>query len=612
MCGIAGMVRPHGTVSEAELLAMGEAIVHRGPDAGGTWISRDGHAGFAHRRLAILDLDPRANQPMVSREGSYTICFNGEIYNYSSLRSRLLSEGVVFRTEGDTEVLLEAWNLWGRDKTLSAIEGMYAFAIHETATGKVTLVRDRAGEKPLVYGTVNGACVFASDLRSFDTLPGFPRPLNHEAIGLYFKFQCVPAPLTVYQGISKVPPGHWVEVVNGVPSQAQPYWRYPAESSPAEKVDLEEILTQEVRRQMGADVPLGAFLSGGIDSSLIVALMQKQTSKKIKTFTVGFEDPGYDESSHARAVAAHLGTDHHEIRLTAKQLQDAVPTVFKAFDEPFADVSSVPASLIASYARQSVKVALTGDGGDELFAGYNRHQMAARLMKFLALPAGARSMAAKGFSAVNQPVVTRLLSGVWTQPGTKLSKLEKLFRSEGVDSYYDNLRTTWPADMLVHKSGANHLSAGNLEAIFQQDFNHYLPNDVLTNMDRVCMAVGLESRAPLLGRNVIEASRRFSVSQKMHHGKGKWPLREILYRHVPRPLVERPKSGFSVPIGGWLRGELKDWAFDTLQSMNDDIIDKSKVLAAWDRHQKGEEMTSRIWSVLCWQSWYLSRAHAKE
>lgn len=643
MCGIAGFWRPSGLDegSAARLEAMTRAIARRGPDAAGAWIDRDRGVALGHRRLAVIDLSESGAQPMASADGRYTIVYNGEIYNFQDLRVRLEEEGAAprWRGHGDTEVLLAAISAWGIDLALAAVNGMFAFALWDRQTGQLTLARDRMGEKPLYYGWAGQGAqrtlLFASDLAALHACPACERTIDDRAVALLFRFGHIPDPWSIYAGISKLRPGTCVTLAADGSENARAYWDSLTEYAHAagegrftgtaeDAVDrLEEILGRAIMRQAEADVPLGTFLSGGIDSSTVTALLQKHSAQPVKSFSIGFTENTYDESPHARAVARHLGTEHHELIVSPEHVQNSIPLLPGIYSEPFADSSQLPTFLVAQMARGEVTVALSGDAGDELFAGYNRYVYANSTWPCLRLiPRPLRALAGRGMTAVSpggwDALLARPLAGRMVGVGEKLHKAADVLASADGDALYKALLDVNRSSnaYLRHPSACDGFEGRALDRIahlplpdrmMAMDAIHYLPGDILTKVDRAAMAVSLETRVPMLDVEVMRFAWSLPVSLKLREGLSKWPLRQVLYRHVPRALLERPKQGFGVPIHAWLRGPLRPWAeaqlFGNSQPL-DDYFDPAAVTGLWQRHLSGaENCQHQLWPILMFQAW---------
>jgi asparagine synthase (glutamine-hydrolysing) len=603
---------------------------------------------------------------MMSCSGRLVIAFNGEIYNHQDLRVQLSADGGVFAWRGhsDTETLLAGFEKWGVEATLKRCAGMFAFALWDSHTKTLTLARDRIGEKPLYYGWSGGFFLFGSELKALRACPGFNPVVCRDALRQYLRFNYVPSPLSIYEDIYKLEPG-CILIVEGVPPSEAPdgclrpgdtyesarilrWWALKERvetdvdtaSSEAESVTkLESLLMEAVNSQSSADVPLGAFLSGGVDSSAIVALMQNEAQTQggdpVKTFTIGFDESGFDESKHARAVAQHLGTEHHETRVTSQMAREVIPTLPWMYDEPFADSSQIPTYLVCKAARQHVTVALSGDAGDELFGGYNRYLWAPCIWNRLHhLPSPARQLLTKLLVAVPLALWDRLGSPFVGSPngvvrlGEKLHKLsEAIDGAAGLDDVYANLLSTWsdPASLVINDNRARTLSKSRVlstllndplpspgldEPSFKmmyQDMVTYLPDDILCKVDRAAMACSLETRVPFLDHRVLEFAWQLPLHMKIRGNVGKWALRQVLYKHVPKELIERPKAGFAVPIGHWLRGPLRDWAEDLLNEVrlrSEGYLEPAPIRKVWKEHLSGtRDHTGRLWTVLMFQAW---------
>jgi asparagine synthase (glutamine-hydrolysing) len=639
MCGIAGYWDDRGLPNQAlqVLQRMTSAIAHRGPDDAGEACDESSGLAIGHRRLSIIDLSPTGHQPMVSSSSRYRIVYNGEIYNFRELRAELQGAGASFRGTSDTEVLLEAFEHWGLLPTLKRIAGMFAFALWDNETRSLHLVRDRVGEKPLYYGFMDGVLLFGSELKALRQHPSWDASIDRGALALYLRFSYVPAPHTIYAGVRKVRPGTMVTFRGGREPEEQQYWSAmqvaergmldPLELSEAALIDAcEERLSQTISEQMISDVPLGAFLSGGIDSSLVTALMQAQSAGRVKTFTIGFPIAAYNEATHARAVAAHLGTAHTELIVSPAEALDVIPSLPAMYDEPFADSSQIPTYLVARMARAHVTVSLSGDGGDEVFGGYNRYLWGNRLRRGAQLiPRGVRGAIADGIRAVSPArwdSIFGSFGSVFTRgvtiPGDRLHKLAGLLTADTADELYGRLTAQWmnPAEVsrgavepeyLLKDSAGTLPSSAFTERMMYLDMMTYLPDDVLVKVDRATMAASLESRAPFLDHRVIEFAARVPQRYKIRRGTTKWLLRQVLYRHVPRAVVDRPKMGFGVPIEHWLRAELRDWAEDLLsvdRLKSDGFFDPTPIRAKWDEHQSGRRNWQHVlWNILMFQAW---------
>jgi asparagine synthase (glutamine-hydrolysing) len=661
MCGIAGVWR--GRAGEAIPLApvataMSDAIRHRGPDDSGVWCDNKAGIAFGHRRLSVVDLSPAGHQPMSSGSSRFVMVFNGEIYNHAELRQHpdIRAAGYFWRGHSDTETLLCCFEVWGVRRTLCETVGMFALALWDARESTLYLARDRFGEKPLYYGWVNGNFAFGSELKAIRKIPGFPNRICKESLAQYLRFMYVPAPLSIYEGVYKVEPGCLLSIRGAPPRSAPPqalvadgafdtircdrWWSVAnmVEAGAKEQVpddvaslnELEERLKASVRGQSVADVSLGAFLSGGIDSSTIVALMQLQSIRKVKTFTVAFEDSTFDESPYADAVARHLGTEHHQFMVTAADARAVIPQLPSMYDEPFADSSQIPTHLVCRAARKSVTVALSGDGGDELFGGYNRYLWGPRIWKHVEwLPYRIRRSlgdAVRTISPQNWDRLATIFQGITpgstgvTRLGDKAHKFAvRLQDVRNMDDLYFSLVSEWP---LARGPVRDYMPSGKIERadslpapgiadaqlrMMFRDSITYLPDDILCKVDRAAMATSLETRVPLLDHRVAEFAWRLPISMKIRNGVGKWGLRQILYRHVPRELVERPKSGFAIPIGEWLRGPLRSWAEELLDEERlraEGYLDAELIRNTWAQHLSGRhDWTPKLWSILMFQSW---------
>ena len=634
MCGIAGFLeleRRSGT-HELEALAgaMAATLRHRGPDASGVWADAESGIGFGHTRLSIVDLSPAGAQPMVSSCGRFVIVYNGEIFNAAELRPELEAKGRRFKGHSDTEVIVEACAEWGVQQTATRIIGMFAFAVYDRRDKRLSLVRDRLGIKPLYWGKAGTRLAFASELKAFGALPGWNKKLNRDALASYLRFAYVPAPHSIYRGISKLMPGHIAMIDPTGETRIAPFWTLAdaAERGKADQLDVgdkqacdmfEALLGDAVGRRLVADVPLGAFLSGGIDSSAVAAMMRMKSNAPVRTYSIGFREQGFDEAPHASAVAAHLCTEHTELYVSAKEAQDAIPLMPEIYDEPFADSSQIPTYLLSKLTRQHVTVALSGDGGDELFAGYTRHRFANRIQS---MPPRVAQLLASGLDMAGPAVWDRLFKLVPARRrpsygGDKMKKTAAMLR-EGPQGAYRSLVSAWddpeaivlgarePKGAIFDPELAAALPDG-LDRMQYLDTLTYLPDDILTKVDRASMAVGLEVRVPILDHRIVEFSWRLPSRFKMRGGKGKWLLRQLAYRHVPKALLDRPKSGFAVPIGAWLRGPLCDWAEALLQPARleeSGLLDAAPIRARWEEHLDGRRnWHGSLWTVLMFQAW---------
>lgn len=656
MCGIVGFMgadnrRDAGAV-ESILQRMANAIVHRGPDDAGTWHDAHGHVGFAHRRLSIVDLSAAGHQPMEAASGRYVLCYNGEIYNHQKIRSKLALEGCApsWRGHSDTETLLAAFDAWGIERSLQEAVGMFAIAVWDRRDRVLTLARDRLGEKPLYYGWAQKAgvrsFVFSSELKALRHHPSFDPVVDREALCLLLRHNCVPAPRSIYKDIKKLLPGHVLTVsLASTQPVIKPYWSVisavenglsaPYPGSDAEAIDdLEMLLKQVIGDQMVADVPLGAFLSGGVDSSTVVAVMQSLSSRPIKTFTIGFDESSYNEAQHAFAVASHLGTEHTELYVSPEQALAVIPKLPEVYDEPFADSSQIPTFLVSQLARTHVTVSLSGDAGDELFCGYNRYAWARHLHSPIAkLPRFVRGAAGAAITGISPSRWDSLAAPLMrflpprarhSNIGDKLHKLSRLLEFNSVESLYFALTSHWenPSDVVIGSaepsSTANELRAmssglGPAQAMMMLDLITYLPDDVLAKVDRASMAVSLESRVPFLDHRVVEFAWRLPHHMKFRDGVGKWVLRQVLYRHVPRNLVDRTKMGFGIPLDSWLRGPLREWAeelLDESRMRSEGFFTPEPIRRKWHEHLSGRRnWQHHLWDVLMFQAWLRHSTH---
>jgi asparagine synthase (glutamine-hydrolysing) len=642
MCGICGIISgPSQSRMEDRLWSMSQTLQHRGPDESGVWVSESCTVGLGHRRLAVIDCSSAGKQPMFSKCGRYVLVFNGEIYNYEDIRSEIeRSHQVNWRGHSDTEVLLEAISTWGLVETLKKLNGMFALAVWDLKSRRLLIARDRLGEKPLYYGWCGKQFVFASELKAIASVFKSELQLDNEAVTMFLRFSYIPAPWSIYKGISKLQAGEYLSVDSNCQQIGEPkkYWDlFEAvihgqdnifAGSEEEAVDeLELLLGNSVRRRMLSDVPLGAFLSGGIDSTTIVALMQEQSSSPIKTFTIGSTEQGYNESSFAREIATHIGTDHTELIVEPSQAQEVIPLLPQMYDEPFADSSQIPTYLVSKLARNDVTVALSGDGGDELFGGYNRHFWAPRLWNRMKhIPSPVRS----GLSKMGLQISPRGWNKLIACCGPLCpSELKTGLGGERVHKFLAHLGSTSPKHLYqrlvsVHNDPVQFLLTSQnsgLENItrfdtrnlsFQSemmylDMTTYLPDDILAKVDRASMSVSLETRLPLLDHNLVEFSWSIPMNMKIRDNKGKWLLRQLLYRKVPRAMVDRPKLGFGIPLEHWLRGSLREWAehllsVDALRSSS--IFNPAPIRKTWELHKSGKRNFHHVlWNVITLQAW---------
>ena len=631
---------------------LSRTLSHRGPDDAQVWHDPNGSIWLGHNRLAILDLSNAGQQPMHSSCGRYVIVFNGEVYNHLVIRAQLESDGLApaWRGHSDTESLIEAISAWGLERTLMALVGMFAFALWDSVKKTLTLARDRLGEKPLYFGWAGSGFAFASELKALRAIPGFKSEIDRESLALYMRYGYVPTPYSIYKGVSKLPPGCLL-VCDGHHIESQtlpkykPYWNAIKAAkasmsdcftfdSDVEAVDLlESVLRNSIRDQMIADVPLGAFLSGGIDSSVVVALMQDLAkasgSPLVKTFSIGFDEQAYDEAHHARAVASYLGTEHTELYVSSSEALAVIPRLPHIYDEPFADSSQLPTYLVCEMTKQHVAVALSGDGGDEIFGGYNRYFLAARMWSRISmLPRPARELAGNILRAIpisNWNALYRMLMLVIPKkyqmrlPGEKIHKAGRLFGAADERSLYRGLVSQWdPLDVVLDVIEPNGLLDTDvigiptlIEKMMLLDSVTYMPDDILTKVDRAAMAVSLETRIPFLDHRVYEFAWRLPLEYKVRDGSGKWLLRELLYKYVPQSLVDRPKMGFGVPIDVWLRGPLRDWAemlLDESRLKSEGYFNTKSIRTKWQEHLSGKyNWQHQVWPVLMFQAWLMEQ-----
>lgn len=625
---------------EGIVSAMTDAIVLRGPDDAGAWVDAEGGIALGHRRLSILDLSPLGHQPMLSADGRYVIIFNGEIYNFQDLRAELEKHGHTWRGHSDTEIMLAAFCQWGIVEATKRFNGMFAFAVWDKQDRVLHLGRDRLGEKPLYYGWVGDTFVFASELKCMRAFPGFNAAVDREALTSLLRLCYIPDPLCIYQGFKKLPPAALL-TLKAPSDAAQPgyYWSLPQvvergldnpfRGSDADALaEFESLLQKAVGMRMVADVPLGAFLSGGVDSSLIVAMMQKQSQRPVRTFTIGFHEKQYNEAGFAKDVATHLGTEHTELYVTGEDALNVIPLLPSLYDEPFSDYSQIPTYLVCKMAREHVTVALSGDAGDELFGGYERYDMGRKLWsKFSWMPPAMKKMTAGMLTAVPAGVLNAIGSKVLPKrlrhipAGDKPHKLAEVVAAPGFETLYSNLISHWkqPQDIVI--DGKDPVTAiTDVESWPRvSDFTHrmmhidmetYLPGDILTKVDRAAMGVSLEGRIPLLDTDIIEFAWRIPYHMKVRDGRGKWLMREVLYKHVPKKLIDRPKRGFGIPLEHWLRGPLREWAEDLLSEARlkrEGFFHPAPIRQKWAEHLSGtRNWHFYLWDVLMFQAWHAS------
>ncbi len=613
---------------------MADSLHTRGPDDSGVWSDPAAGVALGFRRLSIIDLSPLGHQPMISGNSRYVLTYNGEVYNFRELRADLEAAGVSFRGHSDSEVVLEGFALWGLEATVRRMIGMFALALWDREKRELHLARDRLGIKPLYWGRQGDLYLFGSELKAFRQHPRFAAEIDRDSLASYMRFAYVPTPHSIYRGVRKLEPGTILTLADGREPKAQTYWcmadvvrqgrAEPLDIGDAEAVDrLDDLLRDAVGRRMVADVPLGAFLSGGIDSSTVVALMQAQSNRPVRSFSIGFHEADFDEAVHAKAVAGHLDTDHTELYVSPERARSVIPMLPRIYDEPFADSSQIPTFLVSELARRHVTVSLSGDGGDELFAGYNRYVLASQIWSSIGwAPAGMRCGVAHALRLLSPESWSRLFSVLPhrlrpAQAGDKIHKLARVLGA-GPDDVYRRLVSQWdPPDRLVpnareHKGAlfdghADNLLPDQLGRMQYLDSITYLPDDILTKVDRASMAVSLEARVPLLDHRVVEFVWRLPKQFKMRNGQTKWLLRRVLDRYVPRNLIERPKMGFGVPIDAWLRGPLRDWAeslLDETRLRQEGFLDPAPIRLSWQEHCSGiRNWHYPLWTVLMFQAW---------
>jgi len=641
VCGFAGFYNKDARFFDSikELKSMGEAIFTRGPDSSGEWIDESGTIGFSHRRLSIVDLSSAGHQPMVSYSRRFTIAFNGEIYNHLELRTKLEEEfsDIIWLGNSDTETILMCFDYWGIQSTIEMSVGMFAFSVWDNQENKLTLCRDRLGEKPLYYGWQDGTFLFGSELKAIKAHHAFRSEINRDSIALLLRHSCIPAPYSIYKGIKKLLPGYLLEIDfdKNITIETQ-YWSLKDIVSKQKNLenikskeevvdDLNKLLTQSIKEQMIADVPLGAFLSGGVDSSTVVALMQSQSDKPIKTFSIGFNEEGFDEAIYAKSIATHLGTDHTELYVSPEDAMDVIPLLADLYDEPFSDSSQIPTFLLAKMTKEHVTVSLSGDAGDELFCGYNRYLLTQQMWGKLSItPMFIRrilssillSVSVSSWSRINKVLPAKFkLSDL----GTKMHKAGKVLTANTVSELYKGLVShcdtpealvigaTEPRTVLNDPIRSPELTS-DIEQMMALDTLSYLPDDILTKVDRACMGVSLEGRVPFLNHKIVEFAWDLPLDYKLNNGTTKWCLKEVLYRYVPKSLIDRPKMGFGIPINSWLRGPLCDWAdklLDEERLIKEGFFESKPIVKMWTEHKLGKrDWQDQLWDVLMFQSWY--------
>jgi len=630
MCGIAGIYsfdRNNHENFENQILNMTNSQTHRGPDSYGIYNFTDINLSFGHRRLSILDLSENGNQPMESPNSRYVITFNGEIYNHLKLREEIVD--VKWRGSSDTETLLACFDSWGFEKTISKISGMFSFGLFDKKEKKLYLSIDRAGEKPLYYSFIQNKLIFSSELKAFNFYNNFKKNIDKDSLATFMKLGYIPAPNTIYKDVYKVEPGTYITIYNNSKHEVKKYWTLDNNHQNKSSYyndkkliinNLEELLIQSINEQMISDVPIGAFLSGGIDSSLITAIMQSLSDKPINTFSIGFVNKDYDESLYSNRVAKYLRTNHHEKIIGPKDCLDIIPKLSQIYDEPFGDSSSMPTYLLSKLAKESVTVSLSGDGADELFGGYERYYRGMAYWRILsAIPIQIRkyirylllSLPANSIDKINNRLFTT------NKLGYKIHKIASSLDARNTKLFLQSLVSYWnDTDNLVINGNCNTtsyhtVSPDNFDDLKSYamfcDFNSYLPGDILTKVDRASMSVGLECRSPYLNKNVIEFSNRLPINYKIRNGTSKWILKKILYKYLPKQFFERPKTGFSVPIDSWLRGPLKSWASELINPKRliiENNLNAKLVEQRWQALLNGEKSYQyQLWNVLIFQQW---------
>ncbi len=647
MCGITGFLNYSLTYGLDDLRAisarMTETLVHRGPDDSGIWCDPGAGIALGFRRLAILDLSPAGHQPMSSADGRYTMIFNGEVYNFAELQTELIGLGHGFRGHSDTEVLLAAVSQWGLESAVRRFNGMFAIALWDGGRRCLHLIRDRVGIKPLYYGWAGTTLIFGSELKALRAHPAFHAEIDRDALALYLRYNYIPTPFSIYRGMYKLTPGCILSIQQGEPPDSQtpsPYWSaveamehnrtHPIRGDEPEAVEaLDALLRHSIGLRMMADVPLGAFLSGGVDSSAIVAMMQTQSSRPVKTFTIGFREADFDEAGYARAIARHLGTEHTELYLTPEETRNVIPLLPSLYDEPFADSSQIPTYLVSKLARRDVTVSLSGDGGDELFGGYRHYSWMPSIWRLIRwVPGGLRRLSAKAIQAVPTSTWTDVLQmagrilparRLSANPELKVRRLTEVLNAKNSAEMYYDFVTHWkkPADIvpgahepvtLLKDPALWARSGSGAEGMMFLDLATYLPDDILTKVDRASMGVSLEVRTPFLDNHeVVEFAWGLPLHMKIRGGTGKWLLRQVLYKYVPKKMIERPKMGFSVPVDSWLRGPLTEWAeslIDEQRLRTEGFFSPQPIRKKWAEHLSGaHNWQSSLWGILMFQAW---------
>jgi asparagine synthase (glutamine-hydrolysing) len=656
MCGFAGFMPSQELKPKSSLIIkeMIEAIHHRGPDGNGSWQATDGTISLGHKRLAIVDLSNAGHQPMRSYDNHFTIVFNGEIYNHLELREKLstsLNKNFVWQGSSDTETLLTAITEWGLEAALKRSVGMFAFALWDHKNEKLILARDRMGEKPLYFGKTNDSFIFSSELKSITQFPNFNNQVSKRGLREYLKYNYIPAPWSIYDGIFKLIPGSYAIVTKDHQIKFKNFWSIEdifskGKKEPFKNYDeaiqsIEKSLTEAISLQMLADVPLGAFLSGGIDSSTIAAIMQSQSNDPIKTFTIAFEDPSYNEAPFAREIAKYLGTDHQEVLVTDNEAKEIIPKLSTMYDEPFADSSQIPTHLVCKAARQHVTVALSGDAADELFGGYNRYTWTPIIWnKFSWMPFMMRRILGKIIQFV-PPSLVNLFEG-WVnlllpekkkmkRSSDKFHKIgSSLEFSKTLSEFCHHFALVWqnPDEIINMKNSEdiysdlsqnktqNYIAQDEISQMMFDDLIAYLPDDILCKVDRAAMSVSLETRVPFLDHRLVEISSRVPLSMKIRSSQGKYILREILYKYIPPELIDRPKAGFAIPVGEWIKGPLREWAeklLDPIRIKKEGFFNVQQIQKMWRQHQSGtHDWTTKLWGILIFQSWLEKNINNRE
>ena len=652
MCGISGFYSKSLSNFDHTIKKMSSAIMHRGPDNSGIWQDKSAGVVFGHQRLSILDLSSAGHQPMKSNSERFIITYNGEIYNHKEIRKEIEIKNryIKWKSNSDTETLLESIETFGLELALNKISGMFAFALWDQQEGSLTLARDRIGEKPLYFGwqgtNENKVFLFSSELKALKAHPEFKAQVNRESVALQLRYNYIPAPYSIYKDIYKLLPGHYLQLKNNdlkknLLPKSKVYWSLIQKAIEGNKHqfkhsqieiqnNLEICLRDSIKKQMISDVPLGAFLSGGIDSSTVVALMQSQQTDPVKTFTIGYNEDDYSEAKYAKKIAKHLGTDHTELYISAQSAREIIPRLPTIYDEPFSDSSQIPTYLVSHLAKQNVKVALSGDGGDELFCGYNRYTMSKKFLDiFRFVPISMRKIFSSGINLIS-PIkwdrISKIIPGINQYPnfGDKIHKAAKILQAKNLFEMYYILCTNWEnlSEVVINSNGSNFdfdkfdeelKNLNNQEQMMAIDFISYLPNDILTKVDRSAMSLSLETRMPLLDHELIEHVWKIPHSFKYREGNGKWIFRQILNKYVPKDLTERPKMGFGVPIDSWLRGPLREWAENLINEnrlRREGYYNPALIIKKWKEHLSGKKnWQSDLWNVLMFQSWVDTNKH---